>query len=300
MTDPVPYALAIHGGAGPTPGRDYSEVYEHLSMLIAQGEEMLRSGCPAVDVVEAVVSDLERSGLYVAGRGTAANAAGVREMDASIMDGWDMRAGGVGAVHDLDSAIAAARLVMDKTPHLLLVGEGAHKVIAKHGMTPELKDEDYGVPAGVLPEEMGRSELQHGTVGAVALDTQGRLAAGTSTGGLFGRSPGRMGDTGIVGIGTWADRNIAISCTGVGESFILAGGARSIAQRLVETAQPARSACDRLLADVKRFGGDGGLAAVDRLGRIYTPYNSAGMKRAAVRAGGKAMVAVFERENDFL
>jgi isoaspartyl peptidase/L-asparaginase-like protein (Ntn-hydrolase superfamily) len=296
MSADIPYALAIHGGAGARPGRDYTEAERHLSGLIATGEEMLGDGTSALDVVEAMVRELERSGLYVAGRGTAANAAGVREMDASIMDGDRLKAGGVGAVHDLDSPISAARLVLERTPHVLLVGEGAHRLIAEYGMKPELLEADYGVPVGVLPEEMGRAELQHGTVGAAALDRQGRLAAGTSTGGLFGRSPGRMGDSGIIGMGTWADDRVAISCTGVGESFIMAGGARAVALRVGAYDEPVGAACDALLTDVRRFGGDGGLVAVDRSGAIHTPYNSGGMKRAFVRAGEPAVVTVFGGE----
>jgi isoaspartyl peptidase/L-asparaginase-like protein (Ntn-hydrolase superfamily) len=293
MTDR--WTLLLHGGAGVNPGRDYSRVEAHLLALVTEGEARLRAGDWALDVVEWAVADLEASGLYVAGRGSAPNRAGVVEFDAAIMDGQGPRAGAVAAIRDVRSPIAAARAVMEETPHVLLAGEGATAFAREIGLAAIGDDPDFfRLPEGVEPEEMDVPEdaLGHGTVGAVALDRAGRLAAATSTGGLFGKRAGRVGDTPLPGAGTWADAGFAGSCTGVGEHFILAGGAADVAARIRYGASAPADAADAMLARVAAMGGDGGIIGLGVDGVPLFAWNSGGMKRAAAGSHVETFVGI--------
>lgn len=289
----ISYALALHGGAGVTPGRDYTEVERHLTSLITRGENLLTAGESALNVVQVMVAELEQSGLYVAGRGSAPNSEGYVEMDAAIMDGSRRRMGAVAALRDVQSPITVARAVMEHTPHVLLVGEGARLFSQKQGIAlvedPRLW---YRLPVGVEEKETRATGLTHGTVGAVALDRQGNLAAATSTGGLFGKLAGRVGDTPIPGAGTWADDLVAVSCTGIGEAFMQCGVARDVAARMQYTGSSLAEAAALALDEIREFGADGGLIAIDREGNLTLPFNSGGMKRASVVAGAKPVVAI--------
>ncbi|MGL6044311.1 MAG: isoaspartyl peptidase/L-asparaginase family protein [Sandaracinobacteroides sp.] len=293
MTDR--WTLVLHGGAGVNPGRDYSEVEAHLLALVTEGAARLDAGASALDTVEWAVARLEASGLYVAGRGSAPNRDGVVEFDAAIMDGAGPRAGAVAAIQDVQSPIGAARAVMDKTPNVLLVGAGATAFAHEAGL-PAIgaRADFFRVAVGVEPAEMAADELAlgHGTVGAVALDRTGRLAAATSTGGLFGKRPGRVGDTALPGSGTWADAGVAISCTGVGEHLILAGGAGDIAAHMRYGSATAREAADAMLARVAALGGDGGLIALGPDGTPVFAWNSGGLKRAAAGSHCPPMSAI--------
>lgn len=281
-------ALALHGGAGVVAGRDYELAERDLLQLVSDGHAMLQSGAAAIDVVEQMVAAMEASGLYVAGRGSVAGQDGACELDASIVDGARGRAGAVAVVRDLVHPVRAARCVLEADGAILLAGPGANAFAAAQGLE-RVSDPAryYRLAVGVSPEDVtarhdgGRN---HGTVGAVALDRQGRLAAATSTGGLFGKVMGRVGDTPLPGIGSWADGDIAISCTGTGEQFILAGGARDIAARMRYSGADFDTAARAMLADVADRGGDGGVIAVDRDARLYFVFNTPGMKRAG--AGG--------------
>ena len=288
------FAFALHGGAGAVAGRDYAETENHLRQLGASCQKRLEDGAAALDVVEYAVAELESSGLYVAGRGSAPNSAGYVELDASIMDGRSRAAGAVAALRDFASPVGVARGVMEKTPHVMLAGVGARAFGREHGFA-EVTDPAnyYTLPVGVTSDDI--SDIAHGTVGAVALDTSGSLAAATSTGGTFGKLEGRIGDTPLVGPGTWADDNIAISCTGIGEHIIRSGGASSIAFRY-KSGVPLEEAVQEMLDEVARLGGDAGLIAVTRDGSIAMPYNSEGMKRVCGASDSDLVVATFERD----
>ncbi len=264
-----------------------------MGELTVECRAKLEAGATALDVVEYAVAELESSGMYVAGRGSAPNTASYVELDASIMDGRSRDAGAVAAVVSVVNPIRAARRVMEETPHVMLVSKGAREFATEQGL--ELvadPDSYYTLPVGVYEHEL--REQEHGTVGAVALDQSGGLAAATSTGGTFGKLEGRVGDSPLIGPGTWADDDIAISCTGTGEQIIRAGGALAIAYQ-VRAGATVEAAVDDMLAEVKRLGGDGGVIAVTKEGGVSMSYNSDGMKRASVTDSQGIFVTTFGR-----
>ena len=287
------YALVLHGGAGARPGSDYSLQNKHMAELIAEGQTKLIEGQSALDVVAWAVEALEASGLYVAGKGSAPHSLGGFELDASIMHGASRRAGAVAAIEGIVSPIQAAKHVLQDGRHVMLAGHGANLAAKAAGL------EEIADPKSYYSEHVshGSAEsLDHGTVGAVALDTKGELAAGTSTGGTFNKLVGRVGDTPIIGSGTWADDTVAVSATGLGEAFMRANAAYDVSARMRYSGTDLREACLQVLGEVKRFDGDGGLIAIDAKGNISMPYNSDGMKRAAVSSSMPPVVRVFEPE----
>jgi L-asparaginase/beta-aspartyl-peptidase (threonine type) len=286
------FAFALQGGAGARSGRDYSVAEYHMRDVTENAHDRLAAGARALDVVEYAVAQMESSGLYVAGRGSAPNSAGYVELDASIMDGPISAAGAVSCIRDVVNPVSVARRVMEATPHVMLSGAGALAFARAQGFE-EVGDPGkyYTLPIGVNRGEVG--DKSHGTVGAVALDTRGELAAATSTGGTFGKLEGRVGDTPIIGAGTWADSDVAVSCTGTGEYFIRTGAALAVAYK-VKAGASLSQAIDGVLADIKHLGGDGGIIAVDATGRIEMIYNSEGMKRAAVDHSDSVFVATFD------
>lgn len=286
-------ALILHGGAGARRERNYDAEVVHMREVVEAMKARLDAGASALDVaVEAVVM-LEDSGLYVAGRGASPNLAGAYELDASIMDGSTKRAGAVAALQGFRNPVVAARAVMDRTPHVMLAGEGAALFALDQGLEPIADEEAWFTRAGKGEDNHPPGTLSHGTVGCCVLDAQGRLAAATSTAGVFGKMPGRVGDTPIPAAGTWADGNVAVSGTGQGEYFIRVAACAQTGWR-VAAGQSLAEASRAVIDEIGALGGDGGLIALDREGNIAAPYNSQGMKRAWLNPAGEIGVEVFE------
>lgn len=283
-----PVAMVLHGGAGVLAAKSYEPEITHMRDLSERGKAMLNDGWSSLDVVETITYELEVSGLYVAGKGSSPNADNRYELDAAIMDGETRNAGAVAAMEGFVSPVRAARKVMQATPHVMLAGWGANGLAEREGLEKVDDPENYYVPAAV-PD--GRPYAT-GTVGCVALDLEGRLAAATSTGGTLNKTPGRVGDCPLIGAGTWADQEVAISCTGQGEFFIRALAAGTVAARIRYLHESPDEAARWALKDVKRLGGDGGIIAVGRDGRIAVPYNSEGMKCAVLHPDGRITAGV--------
>ena len=285
-------ALALHGGAGARRSRDYSREVPHMRGLVEAARDRLAAGASALDVAVETVQALELSGLYVAGRGASPNLAGDYELDACVMSGPDRRAGAVAALQGFQSPIEAARRVMEETPHVLLAGAGAAAFAREQGL-PEIDDPAaWYTRAGSGESNHAPAKLAHGTVGCVVRDADGRLAAATSTAGVFGKMPGRVGDSPIVAAGCWADARAAVSCTGQGEFFLRTAAAAQVSWRL-QMGQTLEAAVRDVLDDIRGLGGEGGLIAVDAEGNVSVPFISEGMKRAVLTVDGDIRSDVF-------
>ena len=275
--------IALHGGAGTirrARSRPERAVFERA---LQAGYGILQDGGSSLEAVAAVVVMLEDSGVFNAGRGAAPNADGEIELDAGIMDGATLRAGGVAAVRRIRNPIVAAREVMEHGRHVLLAGAGAERFARRQRL------------AMVPPAYFRKISRPHpGTVGAVALDRAGNLAAATSTGGIAGKLPGRVGDSPIVGAGVYADNaTCAVSGTGDGELFLRSVLAFNVAARMQHRGESLARAGGAALAQVARLGGRGGLIAVDRRGRIAMPFNSEGMYRGCIDRRGRRTIGIF-------
>ncbi|MCF6274604.1 MAG: isoaspartyl peptidase/L-asparaginase [Robiginitomaculum sp.] len=282
-------ALAIHGGAGNYDKTEQDVQIEHLRSVAERGRAMLLDGATALDVAEELAVLLEDAGLYVAGKGTGPNSAGEYELDACIMDGDTRNVGAVAALKGFKNPVRVARAVMEGTPHVMLVGNGAQTFAALQNCTPVENPLEYYIIRGVtrLPHE-----LDTGTIGVVARDNKGRLAAATSTGGLLGKMAGRVGDSPLPGAGCWADERVAISCPGQGEYFIKAATAADISARMAYAGTPLEDAAKAALADMKNQGGYGGIIALGKTGTPTMPYTAKGMRRAWIGADGAVRVDV--------
>ena len=287
-------ALILHGGAGARRERNYDAEVVHMRAVVEAMKARLEAGDSALDVATAAVVMLEDSGLYVAGRGASPNLAGAYELDASIMDGATRRAGAVAALQGFRNPVVAARAVMERTPHVMLAGEGAALFAHDQGLEPIADEAAWFTHAGQGDDNHPPSGLSHGTVGCCVLDAGGRLAAATSTAGVFGKMPGRVGDTPIPAAGTWADGRVAVSGTGQGEYFLRVAATGQVGWR-VGAGQSLAEATQAVIDQIGALGGDGGLIALDHQGNIAHPFNSQGMKRAWLTPAGEIGVEVFGR-----
>lgn len=315
--------LVIHGGAGtilksemtPELEKQYRDTLEEA---LRSGYAILERGGTSLDAVEAAVRTMEDSPLFNAGKGAVFNHEGRNEHDACIMDGKSKKAGAVAAVTILKNPITAARAVMEKTSHVILSGRGAELFATEQGL--EIVDPSYfwtkrrwdqlqkalenenaakSAPKGASLEDFtDTSEGRFGTVGAVALDRAGNLAAATSTGGTTNKKAGRVGDTPIVGAGNYADNaTCAVSGTGQGEFFIRFTVARDVAALMEYRGWTVDKAAQHVVHEtLKKAGGEGGVIALDAKGNFTMPFNTAGMYRGAIRADGKAQVAIYGEE----
>lgn len=276
------YCIIVHGGAGRYPQDDAGERADGCERAARAGWRILQRGGTALDAVEAAVVVLEDDPLFNAGVGAPLNAAGAVELDASIMDGQSLRAGAVGAVQGVTNPIRLARRLLDEGRHVLLVGDGAHAYAIEQGIAT-------CDPAHFITEAQRRRwQDRHGTVGAVALDSRGRLAAATSTGGLFDKFPGRVGDSALIGCGTLADDMTAVSCTGMGEAIIRVQMARSAADLVRAGLDPDTAAREALAMLVARTDSEAGLIVLDRNGRVGYSWNARHMPVCVIDAAGES------------
>lgn len=302
----APTVLVIHGGAGALSKERIGEVREAeirktLQSVAETGRDQLAAGRPAVEVVAEVVRQLEDSPLFNAGHGAVLNAEGYAELDAAIMDGATRNVGAVAAVHRTRNPILLARAVMDDPDIVMLAGPGAD-AYGKSKRIPQVSREWFRTPQrveewksarGVRSSALADPARQIGTVGAVALDREGRLAAATSTGGRTNKPVGRIGDAPVIGAGTWADPSCGVSATGWGEYFIRLAVAHEICARVAYRGETVAQAANGVLDEVKALGGDGGVIVLDADGNAALPYNTGGMYRASVRADGTVDVAIW-------
>jgi L-asparaginase/beta-aspartyl-peptidase (threonine type) len=287
------FALALHGGAGASRKLDYRAIRTHMRGLVEAARDQLARSGAALDVAIEVVAEMEASGLYVAGKGGSPNLIGEYELDAAVMDGASRRAGAVACMRGFKHPVRIARLVMEKTPHILLCADGAEAFARARGAEEIPAGDGWFTRAGEGESNFAPPMRSTGTVGCVVLDEAGRLASATSTAGVFDKTPGRIGDTPLAGAGYWADGNVAVSCTGQGELFILTNAAAKLAF-LVENGAPLSDAAQRVIAEIASLGGEGGLVAIDRAGKLSLPYNAEGMKRATLSADGEIRASVFD------
>jgi beta-aspartyl-peptidase (threonine type) len=303
------WALVIHGGAGTIlrenlTAETEAAYREALTAALDTGAEVLAAGGPSLDAVEAVIRFMEDSPLFNAGRGAVFTEAGVNEMDASIMDGRDRDAGAVAGVKTLRHPISAARAVMEQSPHVMLAREGAEAFAAAHGLEivdpawfhTEVRWQSYLKAAAARDSAATVDpDQKHGTVGCVAVDRQGNIAAGTSTGGMTLKMWGRIGDSPVIGAGTWADNSTCgVSATGHGEYFIRNVVAYDIAALMEYAGLTLQQAAERVVREklVTRRA-TGGIVALDAAGHIAMVFNTPGMYRGFRRSDGTGSVAIF-------
>lgn len=288
------YALVIHGGAGTMKKSEMTEELESkykaaLGNALLVGQEILKKGGSSTDAVVEVIKLLEDDPLFNAGRGSVFTHEGRNEMDASIMVGTGQKAGAVGGVTNVKNPIEAARMVMDSRKHVMMVGKGAETFAKAKGLNivdPSFffTQRRYDVLKNVQKAEARKKEAvpdsKYGTVGCVALDKKGVITAGTSTGGMTNKRYNRVGDSPIIGAGTYANANYGISCTGHGEYFIRFTVARDIAARAEYLNQSLQESAEYVVNDLLvKEGGDGGVIGLDRKGNIVMPFNTSGMYR---------------------
>jgi len=317
------FVLVIHGGAGTITRQNMTEQNERayklsLEKALRAGYEILNSGGSSLDAVEATVKILEDNPLFNAGKGAVFTHEGKIELDAAIMNGKNLAAGSMAGVTIIKNPVSGARAVMEKSGHVMLIGKGAEAFAAEQGLDivdpsyfytqsrwdslqnlikqDSIKNKINKVNTKTLVEEAKNNDSKFGTVGAVALDVQGNLAAATSTGGMSNKKYGRVGDVPIIGAGTYANNaTCAISCTGWGEFFIRLVVAKSVSDLMeYKNLSLQKAAEEMIMKKVPQLGGDGGLIAVDKKGNFAMPFNTAGMYRGYIRSDGKAVVKIYK------
>ncbi|GAA5175954.1 isoaspartyl peptidase/L-asparaginase [Niveibacterium umoris] len=308
------FSIAIHGGAGTIlrseiQPEEEARIRAGLAHALEQGRAVLRAGGAALDAVQAAVMALEDDPCFNAGRGAVFNDAGFVELEAAAMDGATRAAGTVTGLRRVRNPVCAAREVMRRTPHVTLGFEAAERFAEACGLP--LEDAAYfhtDKRWAALQQELARiaaggdasqasEQVKHGTVGAVARDAQGRLAAATSTGGRTAKMAGRIGDTPVIGAGTWADETVAVSATGHGESFVRGALAHEISARMRLAGQSLADAAEAVvMQELGALAGTGGIIAVDRNGTIVTPFNCEGMYRAWAVDDAPPQVAIYHEE----
>ena len=310
------FGLVIHGGAGTIERAKMTREKERnyragLDRALAAGYDILKNGGSSLDATEAAVRVLEDDPHFNAGKGSVFTSAGTNEMDAAIMDGKTLAAGAVAALKHVKNPISLARLVMEKSGHVILDSDGAEAFAKENGI--ELVDQKYfftqerwdalqKIKAAEKNKGGGAGKAffitdqdRHGTVGAVALDKDGNLAAATSTGGTTNKRPGRVGDTPVIGAGTYADNaTCAVSATGDGEYFIRATVAHDVSALMEYRGMALKEAAQAVLDKVAKLGGTGGLIAIDRQGNVALPFNTSGMYRGYVDPNGKFVVEIYK------
>lgn len=304
-------SFAIHGGAGTILKSEMNPSLEKaykagLKAALKKGYELIKDGQPAIEAVEKAVKTLEDNPLFNAGKGAVFSADGTHEMDAAIMDGANLNAGGVCGINNIKNPIELARLVMEKSEHVLLGGKGALE-FAKQMNCPtekaayfydEFRFNQWQRIKGTNEFQLDHSKKKtdkFGTVGAVALDMNGNLAAATSTGGMTNKRFGRIGDSPIIGAGNYANNlTCAVSCTGSGEFFLKGVVAYDVSCLMEMKGLSLEDACNEVIHKrVKSIGGDGGLIAVDSLGNIAMPYNTEGMYRGSINYQQKEIIEIY-------
>lgn len=309
-----PVAIAIHAGAGTIERQDLSpekeaEIRAKLEEAVRAGHRVLQSGGSSLDAVTKAVTILEDAPFFNAGKGAVFNAEGKNELDASIMDGKTLNAGAVAGVHHVRNPVLLARKVMTDSVHVMLIGEGAEAFAQQQGIAFE--DDAYfytdyrweqlqKARATANPSASARAtpDTWLSTVGAVALDSAGDLAAATSTGGMTNKQWGRVGDVPVIGAGTYADNeSCAVSATGHGEYFIRATVARDICARVQYTGASLQEAADQVVKQkLVGMGGSGGIISLDPQGNVSLTFNTPGMYRASVDRGGNVYVGIYNDE----
>lgn len=301
------YALVIHGGAGTItranlkPNKE-AEYRAKLDAVLKKGNEMLASGADAIDVVEEVIRIMENSPLFNAGKGAVYNFEGKQDMDASIMDGANLNCGAIAGVSNIRNPIKLARIVMDSSEHVFLSRSGAEQFGEK--MNLEIVEPEYFYSEGRFNAWKKRKENEtalsenekHGTVGAVCLDKNGNLAAGTSTGGMTFKKWGRIGDSPVIGAGTYANnKSCAVSSTGHGEYFIRAMVAHDIAASMEHGKLTLEEAANTVIHEkLTNLGGTGGVIALDAFGNVSMPFNTEGMYRGYIFPNSEAQVFIYK------
>lgn len=300
------WAIALHGGAGNIMPEDYTkeqqEAYiKELNNALGIGRKILSDGGSSLDAVEQVIRYLEDCPLFNAGKGAVFTHNGKNELDAAIMDGNGLRAGAVAGVGDIKNPISAARLVMDRSEHVLMIGKGASLFAKSQGA--EIVDSNYFFTEKSwksLQKALEKENLKDkkmGTVGCVALDKMGNLAAGTSTGGMTNKKYGRVGDVPIIGGGTYANNNTcAVSATGHGEYFIRYTVSHDISALIEYKGLSLNDAAELVVNNkLEKVGGKGGIIAVDKYGNLKLTMNTTGMFRAFANSKGEQMVSIFNK-----